>query len=178
MSKAAAEKKSVKAARRATRRVAAKAAKSGNNSRKASRNMPRKPALTPRSRKAPKPALLAGGNPQIAKGDGDAPVQAYVAALQGWKGDVVRRLDALIVRTVPGVRKAVKWNSPPLRRRGPGLVPRHPCLHELRQSCFLPRHVAASCSSRRVQEQGEALSRYPRAPARRSSARRLGEAGQ
>jgi len=112
MSKAAAEKKSVKAARRATRRVAAKAAKSGDNSRKASRNMPRKPALTPRSRKAPKPALLAGGNPQIAKGDGDAPVQAYVAALQGWKGDVVRRLDALIVRTVPGVRKAVKWNSP------------------------------------------------------------------
>ena len=61
---------------------------------------------------ATKPALLAGGNPQIAKGDGDAPVQAYIAAMPGWKRDVGRRLDALIGRTVPGVRKAVKWNSP------------------------------------------------------------------
>ena len=59
-----------------------------------------------------KPALLAGGNPQIAKGDGDAPVQAYIAAMPGWKRDVGRRLDALVVRTVPEVRKAVKWNSP------------------------------------------------------------------
>ena len=56
--------------------------------------------------------LLSGGNPQIAKADGDAPVQAYIAAMPGWKSDVGRRLDALIVRTVPGVRKAVKWNSP------------------------------------------------------------------
>ena len=56
--------------------------------------------------------LLSGGNPQIPKGDGDAPVQAYIAAMPGWKQDVGRRLDALIVRTVPGVRKAVKWNSP------------------------------------------------------------------
>jgi hypothetical protein len=61
---------------------------------------------------AAKPTLLAGGNPQIAKADGDAPVQAYIAAMPGWKSDVGRRLDALIVRTVPGVRKAVKWNSP------------------------------------------------------------------
>ena len=59
-----------------------------------------------------KPALLSGGNPQISKADGDAPVQAYIAAMPGWKRDVGRRLDALIVRTVPGVRKAVKWNSP------------------------------------------------------------------
>jgi hypothetical protein len=58
------------------------------------------------------PTLLAGGNPQIAKGYGDAPVQAYIVAMPGWKRDVGRRLDALIVRTVPGVRKAVKWNSP------------------------------------------------------------------
>ena len=58
------------------------------------------------------PVLLSGGNPQIAKGDGDAPVQAYIAAMPGWKRDVGRRLDALIVRTCPGVRKAVKWNSP------------------------------------------------------------------
>jgi hypothetical protein len=61
---------------------------------------------------AAKPALLAGGNPQIAKGDGDVPVQAYIAAMPGWKRDVGRHLDALIVRTVPGVHKAVKWNSP------------------------------------------------------------------
>ena len=56
--------------------------------------------------------LLSGGNPQIAKADGDAPVQAYIAAMPGWKSDIGRRLDSLIVRTVPGVRKAVKWNSP------------------------------------------------------------------
>ena len=56
--------------------------------------------------------ILAGGNPQIAKGDGDAPVQAYIAAIPDWKSDVGRHLDALIVRTVPGVHKAVKWNSP------------------------------------------------------------------
>jgi len=59
-----------------------------------------------------KPTLLAGGNPQIAKADGDAPVEAYIAAMPGWKSDVGRRLDALIVRTVPGVCKAVKWNTP------------------------------------------------------------------
>jgi len=58
------------------------------------------------------PVLLSGGNPQIAKADGDAPVQAYIAAMPGWKRDIGRRLDALIVRTVPGVRKAVRWNSP------------------------------------------------------------------
>jgi len=84
----------------ATRRLDAKAAK------------PRKTAPKSQSRKVAKPALLAGGNPQIAKADGDAPVQAYIAAMPGWKRDVGRRLDALIVRTVPGVRKAVKWNSP------------------------------------------------------------------
>ena len=62
--------------------------------------------------KSAKTALLSGGNPQIAKGEGDAPVQAYIAAMPGWKSDVGRRLDALITRTVPSVRKAVKWNSP------------------------------------------------------------------
>ena len=59
-----------------------------------------------------KPTLLSGGNPQIAKGDGNAPVRAYIAAMPGWKRDIGKRLDALIVRTVPKVRKAVKWNSP------------------------------------------------------------------
>ena len=62
--------------------------------------------------KAAPPVLLAGGNPQIAKADGDAPVQAYIAAMPGWKRDIGRTLDALIVRTVPDVQKAVKWNSP------------------------------------------------------------------
>ena len=61
---------------------------------------------------AAKPALLAGGNPQIAKAEGDPPVQAYIAAMPGWKRHVGRRLDALIAGSVPGVRKAVKWNSP------------------------------------------------------------------
>jgi hypothetical protein len=59
-----------------------------------------------------KPKLLSGGNPQIPKGEGDAPVQAYIAAMPGWKSEAGRRLDKLIEATVPGVRKAVKWNSP------------------------------------------------------------------
>jgi len=66
------------------------------------------------------PPRLAGGNPQIAKAEGDAPVQAYIAAMPGWKRDVGRRLDELITRTVPGVRKAVKWNSPFYGREGEG----------------------------------------------------------
>jgi hypothetical protein len=61
---------------------------------------------------APKPKLLSGGNPQIAKADGDAAVQAYIAAMPSWKGDIGRRLDALVVRTIPGVNKAVRWNTP------------------------------------------------------------------
>ena len=59
-----------------------------------------------------RPKLLSGGNPQIPKGDGDAPVQAYIAAMPGWKRGLGRQLDALIERTVPDVRKAVRWNSP------------------------------------------------------------------
>jgi len=102
-------KKSARVAKKAAvKRVAAKASK------------PRKTAPKSQSRKVAKPALLAGGNPQIAKADGDAPVQAYIAAMPGWKRDVGRRLDALIVRTVPGVRKAVKWNSPFYGIEGPG----------------------------------------------------------
>jgi len=102
-------KRSAKGANKAAAKgVAAKAAK------------PRKTAPKPQSRRSAKPALLAGGNPQIAKADGDAPVQAYIAAMPGWKRDVGRRLDALIVRTVPGVRKAIKWNSPFYGIEGPG----------------------------------------------------------
>ena len=64
------------------------------------------------SKAKPKAALLAGGNPRIARADGNAPVRAYIAAMPGWKREVGRRLDAIIVRAVPGVHKAVKWNSP------------------------------------------------------------------
>lgn len=67
---------------------------------------------SPGNREAGKPVLLSGGNPQIAKGDGDAPVQAYIAAMPGWKREVGQWLDALVTRTIPGVAKAVKWNSP------------------------------------------------------------------
>ncbi|WP_082366748.1 DUF1801 domain-containing protein [Ensifer adhaerens] len=95
---------------------------------------PRKPANSsekPVAAKAAKPdgtapvqpgnvTLLSGGNPQIAKGYGDAPVQAYIAAMPGWKSDVGRRLDALIERTVPDVYKAVKWNSPLYGLEGDG----------------------------------------------------------
>jgi hypothetical protein len=93
-------RKSAKVAKKGAKRVAATAAK------------PRKTATKSQAGKVAKPALLAGGNPQIAKADGDAPVQAYIAAMPGWKRDVGRRVDALIVRTVRDVRKAVKWNSP------------------------------------------------------------------
>ena len=65
------------------------------------------------TKRAPaKPRLLSGGNPQIAKADGDAPVQAYITAMPGWKRDVGRQLDALIMRAVPNAHKAVRWNSP------------------------------------------------------------------
>src|SRR5437764_8690407 len=84
---------------------------------------PRKPAAKSDVRKVAKPTLLAGGNPQIAKGGGDAPVQAYIAAMPGWKRDVGRRLDALIVRTVPNVRKAFKWNFPLYGFEGQALCP-------------------------------------------------------
>jgi len=75
-------------------------------------NKPAKTTKQPAKPAPEKPVLLSGGNPQIPKGYGDAPVQAYIAAMPGWKQDVGRRLDAIISRTVPGVRKAVKWNSP------------------------------------------------------------------
>jgi hypothetical protein len=79
---------------------------------KTSRKSTQVARAAPAKRDPAKPKLLSGGNPQIAKGYGEAPVQAYIAAMPGWKREVGRRLDALIVRTVPGVAKAVKWNSP------------------------------------------------------------------
>lgn len=81
--------------------------------------MPKKPA---------KVALLSGGNPQIAKADGAAPVRAYIAAMPGWKRDVGRHLDRLICKTVPGVCKAVKWNSPFYGIKGQGYFLGYHCL--------------------------------------------------
>jgi hypothetical protein len=76
--------------------------------------------VTKKSGEAAEPVLLSGGNPQIAKADGDAPVQAYIAAMPGWKSDVGRRLDSIVVRAVPEVRKAVRWNSPFYGMEGQG----------------------------------------------------------
>ena len=82
---------------------------------------PTKNTANVRARKSDRePILLSGGNPQIAKANGDAPVQAFIAAMPGWKSEVGRRLDQLISRTVPGVRKAVKWNSPMYGTEGNG----------------------------------------------------------
>lgn len=94
-------KESAKVARNASvKRGAAQASKS------------RKTALKSPPRAVARPKLLSGGNPQIRKAEGDAPVQAYIETCPGWKREVGRRLDAVIVRTLPGVRKSVKWNSP------------------------------------------------------------------
>src|SRR5690606_35138607 len=79
-----------------------------------------KPPASADPASADKVVLLSGGNPQIAKGEGDGPVQAYIAAMPGWKSDLGRRLDALIVHAVPDVHKAVKWNSPFYGNRGDG----------------------------------------------------------
>jgi hypothetical protein len=103
-------------ARVTTKRVARRSAISAVKPRMTAKSRqtakPGKQAATPRSGTGATPKLLAGGNPQIAKAYGDVPVQAYIAAMPDWKRDVGRRLDALIERTVPGVHKAVKWNSP------------------------------------------------------------------
>jgi hypothetical protein len=80
---------------------------------------------------------LSGGNPRIAKADGDAPVQAYIAGMSGWKRDVGSRLDALIVRNVPNVRKAVKWNSPFYGIEGQGwFLGFHTFTHYIKVSFF------------------------------------------
>jgi hypothetical protein len=87
-------------------------------------------------KKPSKPKLLAGGNPQIAKADGDAPVQAYITAIPGWKRDVAKRLDAIIVRSVPRVRKAVKWNSPFYGVEGRGWFLSYHCFAKYVKVCF------------------------------------------
>jgi len=84
-----------------------------------------------------KPKLLSGGNPQIAKCLGDAPVQAYIAAMPGWKSAAGAKLDALITRTVPGVRKAVKWNSPFYGVEGQGWFLSYHCFNKYIKVAFI-----------------------------------------
>ena len=83
-----------------------------------------------------KPKLLSGGNPQIAKAYGNAPVRAYIAAMPGWKRTVGRRLDTLITRAVPGVSKAVKWNSPFYGNEGDGWFLSYHCYTNYVKVCF------------------------------------------
>jgi len=83
------------------------------------------------------PKLLSGGNPQIPKGDGDAPVQAYLDAMPGWKQDAGRQLDALVTRLVPGVRKAVRWNTPFYGMEGQGWFLGFHCLTRSLKLAFL-----------------------------------------
>jgi hypothetical protein len=92
--------------------------------------------VTTNSGEAAEPVLLSGGNPQIAKADGDAPVQAYIAAMPDWKSDVGRRLDSIIVRTVPDVRKAVRWNSPFYGMEGQGWFLNFHCFTEYVKVAF------------------------------------------
>src|SRR5262245_39257277 len=143
-------RKPAKVARKAAaKRVAAKAAK------------PRKTAPKAQSRKAARPILLAGGNPRIAKGDGDTPVQAYIAAMPDWKRDVARRLDALIVRTVPFVRKAVKWNSPLYGVEGHGWFFGIHAFTNYVKVAFFRGTSLRPVPPRRDHEQGHALPRHP-----------------
>ena len=94
-------------------------------------------AMSKKSAKIAKPILLSGGNPQIAMADGETPVRAYIAAMPGWKRDVGQRLDALITRNLPHVRKAVKWNSPLYGIEGQGwFVSFHVFTHYVKVSFF------------------------------------------
>ena len=123
-------------------------------SREVQRRLQRRPLL---SESGAKPVLLSGGNPQIAKADGDAPVQAYIAAMPGWKSDLGRRLDALIVREVPNVRKAVRWNSPFYGIEGQGwFVSYHVFVQYVKVTFFRGASLGTRSAGLR-QRQGRAL---------------------
>ena len=129
-----------------TTRKTAKVAKSAAVAKKPARKSTTQRAAGTASAKPDEPKLLSGGNPQIPKGYGDAPVQAYIAAMSGWKRDLWRRLDALIEETLPGVRKAVKWNSPLYGAAGDGGW--FLGVHALHQGVVLPRLVAQAVAAR------------------------------
>lgn len=125
--------------------------------------MAKKPAKTTvASKGAAKPVLLSGGNPQIAKGFGDAPVQAYIAAMPGWKREIGRRVDALIVRTVPHVHKAVKWNSPFYGIEGEGWFLSLHCFTKYVKVAFFRGASLCPLPPGNVQAKGRALPRHPR----------------
>ncbi len=126
-----------------------------------------------------KPALLSGGNPQVPKGYGDAPVQAYIAAMTGWKRGHRPPPRRPHLPQYPRRSQGGQIQFAALRNRRAALVPRHPCLHEVREGGFLPWHVAAPCPARKVQAERSALPRHPRGRvAQRSPTRRLGETGE
>ena len=124
--------------------------------------------------------LLSGGNPQIAKADGDAPVQAYIAAMPGWKSDLGKRLDALIVRNVPNVRKAVKWNSPFYGIEGQGwFLSFHVFTRYVKVTFFSGTSLRPRPARWHAEEQGRALDRHlRRRRVRRGADGDLGEAGR
>lgn len=105
--------------------------------RKASKKSANSTKQTAPEQVAAKPKLLSGGNPQIAKGDGDAPVQSFIEAMPGWKRDIGRRLDALIAGAVPDVRKAVRWNSPFYGIEGQGWFLSYHCFTKYVKVTFL-----------------------------------------
>ena len=121
-----------------------------------------------------KPVLLSGGNPQIAKADGDAPVQAYIAAMPGWKSDLGRRLDDLIVRTVPNVRKAVRWNSPWYGLEGQGWFVSYHVFTRYVKVTFLNGASLQPVPPGSGKDPRLALDRHLRRPARRGAAGDLG----
>lgn len=128
-------------------------------------------------RKSGKPLLLSGGNPQIAKGYGDAPVKAYIAAMPDWKRDVGGKIDALITRAVPGVKKAVKWNSPFYGvEEGRWFLSFHVFARYVRVTFF--QDVAEATAGRHVEISGCPVLRHSRRRTRREAIQRVGEAGE
>jgi hypothetical protein len=124
------------------------------------------------------PKLLSGGNPQIPKGDGDAPVQAYIAAMPGWKGDVGRRLDALVERIVPDVRKAVRWNSPFYGMEGDGWFLSYHCFTKYVKVVFLRGSSLRPLPPIDSKRPEHAVLPHPRKRAdRRGTPRQLDQAG-
>ena len=153
-----------------------KAGKTSRKPAKAARRSQRRPlpSGSPRSRSS-SPAAIRRSRRRY----GDAPVQAYIAAMPGWKSDVGRRLDALIVRTVPDVRKAVKWNSPLYGVEGQGWFLGLHCFTQYVKVAFFRGASLRPRAARPKQGQGHALPRHPRGRrTRRGAVRRLGEAGQ
>jgi len=127
---------------------------------------PAKTGVKPVRKRKKAATILKGGNPRIAKADGDAPVQAYIAKMPGWKRDIGKRLDALIVRAVPKVRKAVKWNSPLYGIEGQGwFLGIHVYTHYVKVAFFngaslkpLPPEASKSADTRYLDiREGDAL---------------------